>query len=296
MRASLITISYKGDLALARELCASVDRFAHPSIEHVLIVPKDELALFEPCRGANRRLLAKEDVLPKGYRKLPLPYKIDLRPVFYKLLREMWWGPTGLVRGWIVQQILKLSAPMISDADFFVFADSDNVLIRPLTIDRFLENGKVRLYHAPGATADSEMHRKWHRVSARMLGLPATEYFGADYIGHLVTWRRDNVLALHRKLEEITRRPWDQAVARELAFSEYILYGIFAEHVLGAASNQTPTSSELMHASWHYPLNTEEGRTDFIGGLEDAHVGVAIQSTDDFSLEERRRFVAQMMG
>ena len=246
--------------------------------------------------GPRRQIIAKEDVLPRGYTKLPLPYKIDLRPVFYKLLREMWWGPTGLVRGWIVQQILKLAAPALSDADLFIFADSDNVLIRPLTVDNFLIDGQPRLYHAPGATIDSEMHRKWHRVSAKMLGLSPRDYFGADYIGHLVTWRRDAVLALHKKLEEVSGKSWDQAVARELAFSEYILYGVFAEHVLGPASGQTPTSQEIMHASWHYPVNTEEGRRAFIDGLEPHHVGVAIQSTDDFTLEQRRQFIELMQA
>ena len=296
MQASLITISYKGDLDLARDLCASVDRYTDAQFEHILIVPENELELFQPMSGERRRILSKESVLPKGYTKLPLPYKIDLRPVFYKLLREMWWAPTGLVRGWIVQQILKLAAPSLTNREIIVFADSDNVLIRPLTINDLMIDEKLRLYHAPGATQDSVMHRKWHKVSARLLGLEPRDYFGADYIGHLVTWRREAILSLQSKLEKIGGRPWDQVIARELAFSEYILYGIYAEHLLGPASGQTPSSKEIMHASWHYPVHTEEGRAAFLNGLEDHHVGVAIQSTDDFSLEERRALVARMQA
>jgi len=294
MKASLITISYKGDLALAEELCASVDRYAGPGIEHVLIVPRNELNLFRPMANARRRVISKEEVLPRGYTMLPLPYEVDLRPVFYKLLREMWWSPTGFVRGWIMQQILKLSAPSVCDSDILVFADSDNVLIRPTGIEHFMVDRKVRLYHAPGETADSTIHKKWHRVSARLLGLRETDYFGADYIGHLVTWTPDNVLSLQAKLEEISGRPWDQVIARELAFSEYVLYGIYTEHVLGAASGQTPSAKKIVHASWHYPVDTAEGQRDFINGLEPHHVGVAIQSTDGFSLEERRSFIEKM--
>jgi Family of unknown function (DUF6492) len=288
----LITISYRGDFELARELCDSIDRFADPDIEHVLVVPRSDLSLFSPLATGSRRLIAKEDVLPNGYTRLPLPHQIALGHFYKRLIREIWWGPTGLVRGWIVQQIVKLSAPAITRRDVIVFADSDIVLVRPVSASLFTDGIGVRLYRVPGATADSSMHQKWHMVSAHLLGIDAEPYFGADYIGHLVTLRRDVILQLQARLTAIADERWDKIIAREKAFSEYILYGIFAEHVLGLQHcGHFFTSQDLVHASWHYPFNTTSGLEEFVDGFEPHHVGVAIQSTERFTIEERRLLI-----
>jgi hypothetical protein len=289
----LITISYRGDFELARELCASIDRFADSDIEHVLVVPRSDLSLFSPLATGGRRLIAKEDVLSNDYTRLPLPHQIGLGP-YRRLIREIWWGPTGLVRGWIVQQIVKISAPAITNRQVIIFADSDIVLVRPLSGGLFTDESRVRLYRVPGATADSAMHRKWHTVSARLLGIESKPYFGADYIGHLATWRRDTILQLQKLLTEVGGKRWDKVIASERAFSEYILYGIFAEHVLGFHdSGHFSTSRDLVHANWHYELNTPAGIDQFVDGFESHHIAVAIQSTEKFSVDERRVLIGR---
>jgi hypothetical protein len=294
---SVITISYRGDFELARELCTSIDRFADPEIEHVLVVPRSDLALFAPLATGSRRLISKEDVLPAGYKRLPLPHQIALGSLYRRLVREIWWGPTGLVRGWIVQQIVKMSAPSITKRDVIVFADSDIVLVRPVSAGLFTNEAGVRLYRVPGATEDSAMHQKWHTVSARLLGLDSKPYFGADYIGHLVPWRRDVILQLQTRLTSLGGERWDKTIAREAAFSEYILYGIFAEHVLGLPQcGHFPASRDLVHAGWHYPLNTPTGLDEFVEGFEPHHVGVAIQSTERFTVDERRVLIRRTVN
>ena len=141
-------MSYRGDLELARDLCLSVDRFlARP--EHILVVPRADLDLFEPLAGARRRIVTVESVLPRGYVQLPIPRRIHVGP-FDKRIREIWAGPGGVVRGWIVQQILKLSAPSFTDREVVVFADSDIVLVAPLTVDQLAQDGLVRLYRVQG--------------------------------------------------------------------------------------------------------------------------------------------------
>ena len=293
----LITISYRGDFDLARDLCASVDRFADPRIEHVLVVPRSDFSLFAPLATGDRRLLAVEDILPKGYTRLPLPHQIKLGSIYRRLIREIWLGPTGLVRGWIVQQILKMSAPAVTRREVMVFADSDILLVRPLSANLFSDDAGVRLYRVPGATLDSAMHQQWHTVSARLLGLEAKSYFGADYIGNLVTWRRDVILQLQTRLAAVSGERWDKVVATEKAFSEFILYGIFAEHVLGLTQcGHVPTSQDLVHASWHYPMNTSAGLDSFVKGFEPHHVGVAIQSTERFTLLQRRGLIEKIVS
>jgi hypothetical protein len=287
----LVTVSYRGDLELARDLCASIDRFADPEIEHAVVVPRSDLPLFSPLAAGTRRIIAVEDVLPEGYRRLPVPSHITLGR-YKRLIREIWWGPTGLVRGWIVQQILKLSAPAITSRNVIVFADSDIVLVRRVSAGLFAAENMVRLYRVPGATEDSTMHQEWHTVSARLLGLLPTRYFGADYIGNLITWRRDVILQLRAHLTAVAGKRWDKLITREKAFSEYILYGIFAEHVLGLHHcGHFSTSQDLVHAGWHYPLDSQTGLDEFVKGFKSHHVAVAIQSTERFTLEERRNLI-----
>lgn len=294
---SLVTVSYRGDLELAKELCASIDRFAEPGIEHILLVPDADISRFAPLVVGNRRLVSVEDVLPPGYSRIPLPQRIGIGPFFQRRVREVWRAPAGIVRGWIIQQILKLSAPLLTDRSIIAFADSDIVLVRELEAHHFVAEGCVRLFRVPGATEDSEMHRRWHAASARLLGLPPRAYFGADYIGNLITWRRDIVLELQRHLEGAGNERWDKIIAHQRAFSEYVLYGIFVEQVCGLnESGHRATSEDLVHAGWHYELDTPEGLQEFVSGLRKHHVGVAIQSTEDFSVDLRRELIGRILA
>jgi hypothetical protein len=290
--AALITISYRGDLELARDLCASVDEFLDSRVEHVLVVPRSDEHLFAPLRNARRRVVLVEDVLPRDYRKLPLPQRIHVGP-FRKRLREMWWTPRGVVRGWIIQQVLKLSATSYTESPTIVFADSDVVLVAPLSAERLVEGADTRLYAVPGATSDSEMHARWHSTAQRLLGLPDTGYSGADYIGNLITWRADAIGKLQRRISSTSRRRWDTAILGERAFSEYILYGVFVDAVLRGGDHR-PTPEDLVHAGWFYDLATDDGIAQFVNAVGGDVVGVAIQSTERFTLAERREIVARI--
>lgn len=290
---ALVTVSYRGDLTLAQDLCASVDRWADPAIEHVLVVPRADRERFLPLTGERRRLVTVESVLPHGYRRLPVPHQLRIGP-WSRLIREIWVGGGRLVRGWMMQQVVKLNAPLITGRDVIVFADSDIVLVRPVSPADFVSHARTVLYRVPEATKDSASHRSWHAAAGRLLGLPPSDYFGADYIGNLISWRRDDVLALQRALSSDTRS-WDAVLVRERALSEYILYGIFVEHVRGfAAAGHEPSSRSLVHAGWHYDLTTSAGIAEFVDAFTDRHLAVAIQSTQQLTLSQRRALVDRM--
>lgn len=290
---AVVTVSYRGDLELARDLCASVDRFLVEGAEHILVVPRADLPLFEPLAGARRRIVTVESVLPRGYVQLPVPRRVRIGRRFDKRIREIWAGPGGVVRGWIVQQIVKLSAPSFTDREVIVFADSDIVLVAPLTADRLARAGMVRLYRVPGAAASLPTHIRWHEVSARLLGLEPCGYLGADYIGNLITWRRTTILSLQERVSHVADgRRWDKVVARQHHFSEYVVYGIFADLVLpDNESGHFPAVEDLVHAGWFFDLDTERGVTEFVNGFTPGQVGVAIQSTERFTLAERRELI-----
>lgn len=289
---AVVTVSYRGDLELAGDLCRSIDTFLAQGAEHILIVPRSDMALFEAFARPGRRVLAVESVLPRGYVQLPAPRTLRIGS-YERRIREIWVGPGGVVRGWIVQQILKLSAPAFTDREILVFADSDIVLVAPLTVERLARDGLVRLYRRPGASPELPTHTRWHEVSARLLGLESRGNLGADYIGNLITWRRSTLVRLQERLAQMNRgRRWDKVVARQREFSEYMLYGNFVD--LGQRDDESGhyvESEDLVHAGWFFDLGTDEGVDQFESGFTPGQVGVAIQSTEPFTLAERRELV-----
>jgi len=296
MRAGLVTVSYRGDLRLAKELCASIDRFVDETIEHVLIVPASDFALFSGLATERRRIVTVETVLPASFRRVMRSFRLQVGPLS-KRFREMWLTPSGLIRGWIIQQIVKLSSDAATNADIIVFADSDLFFIAPLTMDHLVNGDRARLYLRPGETQDSIKHRTWHAAAAKLLGLPANDYFGADYIGNPISWRRDVLHKLKKRIEDVSERSWQNALAATPTLSEFILYGVFADHVLGAASNgHFHDERDLTHPSWHYDQGQNGGFDAFVQNLGADQVAVLIQSTENLGIEGRRRLINNMIA
>ncbi len=264
-RVALFTISYAGDVEMCRALCASVDRLA-PQARHYLAIDRVDRALFEPMLRPGRELIETESLLPE-FRQTTL------------LGRRVWLTPYGPpVRGWILQQMVKLEAVSRLQEEAVVIVDSDAVLVRPLDPARLLRDGRTRLYRAPGA-GQAPGHRVWHRVAARVLGLPPSDYFGADYITTAVTWRPEVVRALLARIRGATRLPWRMALSWRFRFSEYILYGVFAEHAPGPQRDRVFfDDADLCHCSWHYDLDDPAQAQAFVADLRDDHAAVLIQS------------------
>ncbi len=243
---AIITCSYGPDASRCRRLCRSVDRFVPAHIEHCLIVPRRDFPLFADLNSGRRRVLVTEEVVPGGFTRLPLTPK--------------WWvGRDGWpVRGWIMQQITKLSANHAVDAELLLFADSDLEFIREFD-QRLIHTGtQLRLHRIPGAMSQGP-HLDWHHRAAKLLGLQPA-YFGSDYVGQLITWRRSNLTALQRHLEATHAVPWYKPISHSLRFSEYILYGAYVEHVLGESHNgHFYCPDDICHCCW-MPADAERLR------------------------------------
>lgn len=233
----LITCSYLPDADRCERLCRSVDQFVAKDIAHTLIVPRRDYDTFAPLANSRRRVLKTEDVVPGHFRQLPIS--------------QRWWlGPYGWpVRGWVMQQVLKLSVDRATDAELLMFADSDLQFVRPFDVDMVSQSNQLRLHRVPEAKQRGR-HLHWHYRASDLLGLERA-YAGADYVGQLITWRRDRLLGLQAHIESVTGRPWYVSVARSLHVSEYILYGMYAEHVVGQRnSGHYFEQTDLCHCCW----------------------------------------------
>lgn len=234
---TIITCSYGPDAQRCRRLCRSIDSFVPSTIEHCIIVPRRDYPLFRDLHNGRRRVHVTEEVVPGNFHHLPIA-------------RRLWLGPGAWpVRGWIMQQVTKLSANHAVDTELMLFADSDLQLIRPLDETLLLSDDRLRLHRVPDVMSTGE-HLQWHHRAARLLG-EQPRYFGSDYVGQLITWRRSNLEGLQAHLEAVHGMPWYRPVARSVTFSEYILYGAYVEHVVGKARNgHFYCPDDICHCCW----------------------------------------------
>jgi hypothetical protein len=117
----------------------------------------------------------------------------------------------------------------------------------------------------------------WIQVSRRLLGLPSAVFPAADYISSLCVWEPSVVRAMLARVEQVTGQLWMDAIIGQQTFSEWILYGVFADEILKYDENAM-TDSSLCHSYWGKVPLTLENAEEFASriGLDD--VAVLIQS------------------
>ena len=228
-----------------------------------------------------------------GFFRLPLPVRLKLPFLRAVKFREQYYARgAGRLSGWLVQQIVKMSAPDFSDASLFVFADSDVVLVRPFSLDVLTIDGKLHLQQHPRGE-HLHRHAGWRLNAHKLLGIKDA---GLDprhnYIGNVIPWKRDTLLEMTGRIEKETGKNWRIAVAEAKEVSEYILYGEFVTHCLGEASGHLARDRKLYNSVWS---PDERIDTDAIlAAMEPQHVALHIQSTNPVPLEARRAAIASV--
>lgn len=294
LTAGILTCSYRGDFEACCILARSIDTFA-PGLEHHLLVPRKDLEMFAPLATPKRRILVQEDALPWWMFNMPMPSQ-PWRTRLRLPRRDMFLSLRGLpVRGWIAQQMMKLISARNADWDVVLHMDSDNFLFRPLTEGHLVApDGRVRFYRNPGS-ADMETHHRWHRAAAQLLGLPERDYFGADYIDAFVVWQRRHVVGLTDRISQVTGIDWVTKLARMPHFAEYILYGIYVDHVLKGDPGHYATSESLTLARWTGDFVDEADEAEFLGELKPWHVACQVQSTIPITTEHRKNIMSKLV-
>src|SRR5258708_11458358 len=160
---AIVTPTYAPDYGVCADLHKSMLKFTDNSVVHYLIVPPADVELFKSLRGPRCIVLAANEFLPKRMIWVPpgvshvIRFASGNRPsANFVALNPA--KPFPPVRGWIMQQILKLAAATRLDADILLLVDSDVQFARPITFDTFVQNGRLRQYRSD-ATVDAEPHR-----------------------------------------------------------------------------------------------------------------------------------------
>jgi len=171
-----------------------------------------------------------------------------------------------------------------------IFVDSDNFFIRPFSFESFIRDGKLRLFRVPGEDNKEQIHR-WYRTASVLLGLPLTDYFGARYIGNIITWRRSNVLALHDHIESVCDRPWTEAVCSCLHFSEWILYGVFVDQILKERAGHYADDTNICCEYWNHESLSDREISEFFQTASEKHAAAMISSKAGIPVSSYRHYI-----
>jgi len=278
MDIAIITPSYAPDYQRCKLLCESIKKFVTNYKKHVIVVDKQDYELFKSLENDKTEIVIKQEILPRWIIKLPL-------------LTKWWLSLKSLpVRGWILQQIVKLSTHEFVDAEVYIFADSDVVFIRPFDASSVIDNGKVRLCSTSRKQEDYNDKRKqsWHLYAAKSFAINDSEILTRDYISQLVCWRRDTLQKLTKYLSGNKHDSWKEKLCNNLDFSEYILYGIFVEHILDEDSGHYRDSQELCYCSWHENISNEIELNNFLNNVPRKFNSVLVQSNLNIEMEYYR--------
>lgn len=281
---AVVTPSYGPDVSLFADLHRSVLEFTPCDTVHHVIVPARDRGRFAPFEGPRCRVVTEPELLPSTFRRSPKPgWWINLRRP---------WPP---VRGWVLQQALKIAAAAELDAEHVLVVDSDVVLVRPVEPDRFVVGGRRCLYRLDGGVHHGmPRHLRWHEVARRLLGLPSAPPPPLpDYVSSLNVWEPVMVRALQRRITECAGRDWLDAITRELHVSEFVLYGVYIDEIASAHGTRPPADSTLCHDYWDdVPLDLPAA-LQFVDALPAEALGMMISSKSRTPTSVRRAALAR---
>lgn len=282
-RLEVLTPSFGPDFELCAALHRSVLAHAPDSVRHRIIVPRADLPLFRRLAGPRAEIQDEAEFLPRSIRKLPGGrYSLNLRRPFPPL------------RGWILQQIIKLAAASRSTADVVLLVDSDIEFVRPFSAATYLRDGAVRLYRKPDEVDERlPRHVIWHDNARRLLGLPPAAPPYPDYVSSVLAWDPALVRQALARVGAATGRGWVEAIGSCLHFSEWTLYGVFAEHVAGTAATAFSTDP-LCHAYWDETPLDEKSIVEFLAGIRPTDVAVMISAKSRTPLSLRQTALARL--
>jgi hypothetical protein len=305
MSLAVVTPSYKHDAELFSDLHSSVLRMTDDSVMHYVIVPAADVEIFEKIVSGRGVVIAEESLYPSHYkavrgvnsvvRFLPfVPAHARIAAVNVKNLRRP-------VRGWMMQQLLKLEFCRKLLVDTVLLVDSDVQLVRPINEATFRDGERAKLYRRLNAVDSSlPLHMEWIRVSRSLLGLPPGQFPASDYVTSMCVWEPDAVRAMLARVEQVTGLQWMDAITAQRTFSEWTLYGVFAEEAMEYPENDL-TDSSLCLSYWgdyigDNPSLTLEGALEFVSHLAADDVAVLIQSKTRTPRSIRRMAIEAISG
>jgi hypothetical protein len=281
---AVLTPSYGRDSELCRDLNRSVLRWMPEDVKHHIVVPRHDIPVFRMLFNDRTEIHEAGEFLNASMWKLP---RLNVW-----VNRSRPWPP---VRGWIAQQLIKLSAAAALDADAVLLVDSDMIIVAPTDLVSFQQDGKLEMYRNPGAVHSAlPRHRTWLESARKLLDLgPADAGNLTDYICWPCVWDPKIVRGMLRRVEEVSGLSWQSAIASQIHFSEMMLYGTYVDEVLGGPPAVTSRMKSISYSD-EVPLTAAEisellraGPADVLSVMISAKSGIAhdlrLQALSDYT-------------
>ena len=270
---ALITPSFRGDFDRCALLVESASRHVPASVAHYLVVDRRDVPMFRPLAVGRTRLVVVEDVVPWWIMRIPA-------------VRRFWLSLRSRpLKNWILQQIVKLSAPRYAAEETLFFVDSDLFFVDRFEPSALFREGKAPLFvehgqrQVPSDNPWSALNDRWHEAAVKLLGIDRETKYDTNFIGNIICWRRSVASGLQRHIEQITGAHWARAVARNWTLSEYVLYGVYATRVSkNAPSCQYEDSTDRTHCYWEETPLSEADLRRFREGLAPPKVAAMISA------------------
>ena len=283
LTACFITPSYAPDFERCRLLCESIEKFVYPQISHYIIVDKRDLSLFNQLNNSYTSVITKESILPWWIWRIPL-------------LKNSWFSlKTPPIRGWLLQQLIKIGIAHHIKEEIMIFVDSDVSFIRYFSVDSIIRNNQVRIFSNPESIFSyMETHQKWYDTAAELIGIAPVPFPATDYIVQLAMWRRENVLKLCDHLEKVSGKSWIETLGSVWNLSEYVLYGMFVESILKEQSGHYYDPQDMCHPYWgDQPLSDSELQ-QFFNNIQPHHVAIMISAKAGMSVQQYQKLIQQI--
>jgi hypothetical protein len=279
---AIVTPTYHLDYEQFKLMCESMDRFVDGQWHHYVVVSKADYAMFAPFSGSRRTVIENTKILPPWLRYIGKLGRVRSGSFYFS------WR-TGLVFGWHIQQIVKLSMANFVKEDLMMLVDSDLFFIKPFEIDALIKHGRLPFLKSPTSYSQRNLPAPAFLERAKLtLGLPPSTP-SYDYANNIVFWRRQTAIDLCEFIAKKHGKHWIAALSGFHAISEGSLYGLFVEHIkkddmsyLGENFNFAKT----LHGD--YAIYDDELEA-FVNDLEPHHVALGFQSSARFDNQVLRK-------
>ncbi|MCT9002636.1 DUF6492 family protein [Microbacterium memoriense] len=280
MTMTVVTPSHAPDFPSFARLHASVVRFTDPGVRHVVAVPDADIELFRSLKSARLDVRGYSAVLPRRFVSTTALARIPRLPRGFRIAAVNLRRPWPPIRGWMLQQVVKLAVVSELDTDVAVLIDSDVIVVRPLAERAFRnDDGVVRLYRQPhGIDEARERPLRWLRTARALVGAPQPEADGPDYISAFASWDPALVRACVERVAAQTRSDWRDVIGSRLDFSEFLLYGTYVMTLADPSRRQNVSADSLCHSHWDPVPLDRAAATRFADEIGPRDLAVHVQS------------------
>lgn len=241
----LIPLASK-DVQRARLAIESIRRHVLHPLSDIVIVGEDSEGIRDLCRELGVRYINEDDVLPRNVNAPRFNGNGSLR-----------------VRGWVRQQLLKLTCFDFLGAENVLVFDADTYLVRDLAF--FVGNRQI-LFLA------DEYTKKYEYLLRFLLG-PIKRH-PRSFIAHFMLFQRDVMNGLNEKVIQICGLTLSDAILANLDIaskdlSEYEIYGNYMYNFAPGRFVMRYWYNQNLPANWRPDLTAIETRFRHMNSVSD---------------------------